>query len=137
MTTTVGNPENTSKNPVKKWFIRILILLAAIMVFYIYWMYYNPYSEGSRIGRDLKMSTKGNIFKTNEGYLTEGCRDFIGNSPVFTFSVEDEVVEKKLLELHLSPEACFELKYKEYRRTLPWRGDSRYVVIDAMELKGK
>lgn len=107
------------------------------MAFYIYWMYYNPYIVGSRIGRDLKMSTKGNILKTNEGYLTEGCRDFIGNSPVFTFSVEDDAIEKKLIDLQLRPEACFELKYKEYRKTLPWQGDSKYVVVDAMELQGK
>ena len=100
-------------------------------------MFYNTYSEGSRIGRDLKISTKGNIFKTNEGYLTEGCRDFIGNSPVFAFSVQDDIIEQKLLELQQSPEACFELKYKEYRRTLPWRGDSKYVVVDATELQGK
>jgi len=126
-----------AKNPIKKWFFRILIFIVFFLGIYIYWMFYNTYSEGSRIGRDLKISTKGNIFKTNEGYLTEGCRDFIGNSPVFAFSVQDDIIEQKLLELQQSPEACFELKYKEYRRTLPWRGDSKYVVVDATELQGK
>lgn len=131
------NPDKTSKNPIRKWFIRVLIFIVIFLGLYTYWMFYNPYSEGSRIGRDLKISTKGNIFKTNEGYLTEGCRDFIGNSPVFAFSVADDVVKQKLNALQLKPEACFELKYVEYRKTLPWRGDSKYVVIDALELQGK
>jgi hypothetical protein len=125
----------TTKNPVKKWLFRISIFVVLILTFYIYWMYFYPYSEGSRVGRDLKIITKGNIFKTCEGYLTEGCRDLIGNSSVFTFSVEDEAVEKKLLELQLKPKACMELKYREYRRTLPWRGDSKYVIYDATELQ--
>ncbi len=137
MDSTLNATGKAARNPIRKWFIRILIFLVFFMGLYIYWMYYNAYSRGSRIGRDLKMSTKGNIFKTNEGYLTEGCRDFIGNSPVFTFSVEDEAVEQKLEELQLQPEACFELKYIEYRKILPWRGDSKYVVIDALELQGK
>jgi hypothetical protein len=123
-----------TKNPVRKWVFRISLILILFLSVYIYWMYFNPYSEGSRVGRDLKVSTKGNVFKTCEGYLTEGCRDLIGNSPVFTFSVADEAVEKKLLDLQLKPKACMELKYREFRRTLPWRGDSKYVIYDAVEL---
>jgi hypothetical protein len=122
------------KSALRKWIFRGSLIIVAFLGLYIYWMYYNAYSKGSRIGRDLKISTKGNIFKTCEGYLTEGCRDVIGNSPVFVFSVADENVEKKLLDLQLKPKACIELKYEEYRRTMPWRGDSKYVVIDAIEL---
>jgi hypothetical protein len=133
MDTIANAPAKT--NTARKWIFRISALIILFLTFYIYWMYFNAYSEGSRIGRDLKISTKGNIFKTCEGYLTEGCRDVIGNSPVFTFSVEDEAVEKKLLELQLMPRACVELQYKEFRRTLPWRGDSKYVIYDAVLLQ--
>jgi hypothetical protein len=127
----------TKSNSARKWIFRISAIIILLLTFYIYWMYYNAYSEGSRIGRDLKISTKGNIFKTCEGYLTEGCRDVIGNSPVFSFSVADASVEQKLLELQLKPKACIELKYREYRRTLPWRGDSPYVIYDAVELQSE
>ncbi len=126
---------SSTKSPVRKWIFRISSVIVLFLAFYIYWMYFNAYSEGSRVGRDLKISTKGNIFKTCEGYLTEGCRDLIGNSSVFTFSVADETVEQKLLDLQLKPKACMELKYREYRRTLPWRGDSKYVIYDAVQLQ--
>lgn len=136
MESTSVNTSTTAKShsPFRKWFIRILLLIVLFLGFYIYWMYFNVYSEGSRIGRDLKVSTKGNVFKTCEGYISEGCRDLIGNPPVFVFSVSDEAIEKKLLELQLKPKSCFELKYVEYRRSLPWRGDSHYVITDAIEL---
>lgn len=126
--------KSTNRNPVRKWVIRISLLVLAVISFSIYWLYYNPYSKGSRIGKDLKISTKGNIFKTNEGYFTEGCRDVIGNLPIFTFSISDDAVQKTLEELQLKPTACIEVRYEEYRRTLPWRGDSKYVIVGAREL---
>ncbi len=131
-----SNSENLvrTKNPFRKWVIRILLIFILLMFLLMYWFYYNPYSKGSRIGKDLKISTKGNIFKTNEGYFTEGCRDVIGSPPIFTFSISDENVEKTLLELQLKPKACIELQYEEYRRTLPWRGDSKYIIVGAKEL---
>ena len=132
--TETSNPNTKPKSSFRKWGIRILLVLILLFGFNFYWMHYNAYSRGSRIGKDLKISTKGNIFKTNEGYFTEGCRDVIGNPPVFTFSFSDEVVEKMLLELQLKPKACIELEYEEYRKTLPWRGDSKYVIVGAREL---
>jgi hypothetical protein len=129
-----NNQTTEKRNPFRKWLIRISLIVIAVLSFSIYWLYYNPYSKGSRIGKDLKISTKGNIFKTNEGYFTEGCRDVIGNLPIFTFSISDETVEKTLEALQLKPTACIEVQYEEYRRTLPWRGDSKYVIVGAREL---
>jgi hypothetical protein len=133
-TSNTGQAIEPVKNSFRKWGFRISLFIVLILGIMIYWNFFNTYSSGSRIGKDLKISTKGNVFKTCEGYLTEGCRDVIGNAPVFTFSVEDEAVQKKLEELQLKPKACIELRYEEYRKTLPWRGDSKYVIVDAKEL---
>jgi hypothetical protein len=133
MAETVAQP-NTSKNKVRSWIIKILVIILLIISFLIYWKYYNAYSNGDRIGKDLKISTRGNIFKTCEGYFTEGCRDVVSNPVTFSFSVSDEEVEKKLLQYQLDPNACVKLTYVEYRNTLFWRGDSKYIIIAAEEL---
>lgn len=131
----VNTPQpNSSRKKIRGWIIKILVVFLLIITFVIYWKYYNAYSEGDRIGKDLKISTRGNIFKTCEGYLTEGCRDVVSNPVTFTFSVADEEVEKKLLQYQLDPNACVKLTYKEYRNTLFWRGDSKYVIVAAEEL---
>lgn len=101
----------------KAIFISILVILV-IGVVYIYWNYYNSYSRGNRDGRLYKFSRKGNVFKTNEGWIQYGS----GYQPKdFYFSVVDEKIADslnrcvgKLVELH----------YVQYRRSLPWRGDN-------------
>ncbi len=133
-TSSLTNQPGSTRKKVRGWIIKILIGLVLILGFVIYWKYYNAYSEGDRIGKDLKISTRGNLFKTCEGYLTEGCRDVVSNPVTFTFSVSDEEVEKKLLQYQLDPNSCVKLTYVEYRNTLFWRGDSKYVVVAAEEL---
>lgn len=125
---------NSSRKKIRGWVIKILLVLLLIIAFVVYWKYYNAYSNGDRIGKDLKISTRGNIFKTCEGYFTEGCRDVVSNPVTFSFSVSDEEVEKKLLQYQLDPNACVKLTYVEYRNTLFWRGDSKYIIIAAEEL---
>ena len=130
-----NNPSSVApKNKLRGWIIKISALLLLILTAYFYWNYFNAYSEGDRIGKDIKISSKGNIFKTCEGYITEGCRDVVSNPITFMFSVNDAVVEEKLKQFQLDPNACVRLKYKELRKTLPWRGDSHYLIIDAEKL---
>ena len=72
---------------------------------------------------------KGNLFKTYEGKLIQsGLR---GGSPgsiqsyEFQFSVADEHVADILMR---NAGKSFDLHYKEYHHTLPWRGFTRYIV---------
>jgi hypothetical protein len=104
-------------------FISILVILL-VGTGYIYWFYYNPYSEGSREGVLQKFSRKGNIFKTYEGEMIQlgfGQRGAAINSQYYYFSVDDPQIADSL-------ENCLgkivRLHYIQYRKTLPWRGEN-------------
>ena len=102
--------------------ILIVLLLAAGLV---YWFFYNVYSDGNRDGILIKITRKGNVFKTSEGEMWLSCRQMI-NPEKFYFSIEDKNLADSLQNLQ---DACVKLSYKQYRSTLPWRGDSKYVVV--------
>lgn len=105
-------------------FFTILILILSV-VGYTYWYYYNPYSDGYREGVLQKFSRKGNVFKTYEGEIIQrGFGQVAGGNfkaQYFTFSVVDMHVADSL-------ENCMDKRVKvhyiQYRRSLPWRGDS-------------
>lgn len=111
------------------------LLLLGLLCLIIWWRYYKAYSEGERIGKDLKISTRGDVFKTCEGYFTEGCRDVLNNTNVFAFSVIDNQVEEQLKQLQLEPNACVYVRYIQTHHTLPWRGESQYMIIEAKRLE--
>jgi hypothetical protein len=125
----------------------IVISLSVILISvlgYIYWFYYNPYSDGTRIGVLQKFSRKGNVFKTYEGEMIQlgfGQRGAAINSQYYYFSVDDERLADSL-------EHCqgkiVKLHYIQYRRSLPWRGENydktnaengQYVVDRIDEVK--
>ncbi|MBI2730398.1 MAG: 6-phosphogluconate dehydrogenase [Sphingobacteriales bacterium] len=111
------------------WSIILILLLTGI--FLGYWFYYNPYSEGERKGTLIKISRKGNVFKTFEGEMWLSCRQTV-NAEKFLFSIGTEVVADSLIKLQ---DECVQLKYKEYRLSLPWRGDSHYVITGYERVK--
>lgn len=107
----------------KTIFISILVILLAVTG-YVYWYYYNPYSDGYREGVLQKFSRKGNVFKTYEGEMIQlgfGQRGAAINSQYYYFSVSDEQLADSL-------EHCLgkivKLHYTQYRRSLPWRGEN-------------
>ncbi len=112
------------------WFVLIAIVMGSFLV---YWMYYNTYSDGNRSGLLQKFSHKGNIFKTYEGELImssiTGSRSSVIASEKFFFSVDNDSIANLLnnLEGHFVT-----LHYLQKRRTLPWRGESKYI-IDGVE----
>jgi hypothetical protein len=61
-------------------------ILAAIIVLVIAWfafIYYVPYSQGTRSGELIKISNRGVFFKTWQGEISQG----ISGAQVFTFSI--------------------------------------------------
>ena len=108
-----------------------LLILLLIFVLLGYWFYYNPYSEGERKGTLIKISKKGNVFKTHEGEMWLSCRQTM-NAEKFFFSIAEKSIADSLAQLQ---DECVQLKYKEYRRSLPWRGDSRYVITGYEKIK--
>jgi hypothetical protein len=108
------------------WVLFLLILGSAI---FIYWKYYFVFGEGAKAGELNFMVKKGYVFKTWEGKLIQsGLRSKTPNTVQsfdFDFSVEDEAVAQKLLT---NDGKVFNLHYKEYNGSLPWRGHSNYIV---------
>ncbi|RTL58902.1 MAG: 6-phosphogluconate dehydrogenase [Sphingobacteriales bacterium] len=109
----------------------IVLLLLLVGSFLIYWFYYNPFSEGERKGSLIKISKKGNVFKTYEGEMWLSCRQTV-NAEKFLFSIADKNIADSLVQLQ---DECVQLKYKEYRRTLPWRGENKYVITGYERVK--
>src|SRR5688572_2146750 len=103
-------------------------LVLAVLGGLAYYLYGN-YSDGFRAGTVVKLSRKGNLFKTYEGQLNLGMV-LTENSPsptsvgnIWEFSVgrqDQDVVDS--LEKAMTTGQRVRLHYKEKYRTLPWRG---------------
>ncbi|RYY89878.1 MAG: hypothetical protein EOO15_04865 [Chitinophagaceae bacterium] len=116
------------------WTIVLLCLL--VLGIFVYWRYFNTYSEGNRFGLLQKFSRKGNFFKTYEGELILSSVSGNNNVPIasekFFFSVAEDSVASKLLTLEGHRVS---LHYSEKRGSLFWRGESNYIVDGVTEEK--
>ncbi len=104
-------------------FLFVFLLIVGVAGF-VYWNYYNPFGDGSRVGMLQKFSRKGNVFKTYEGeLLQEGFGRRAGGltAQYFYFSVEEEAVAARLEKLQGQ---MVKVQYTQYRRALPWRGEN-------------
>jgi hypothetical protein len=89
-----------------------------------YWKYCFVYSDGNREGLLNKFSTKGTIFKTNEGELllpgvVPGMNQLSNN--YFYFSTTDPKVTAILKD---AAGQKVKVHYMQYNTALPWRGDN-------------
>jgi lysophospholipid acyltransferase (LPLAT)-like uncharacterized protein len=119
--------------PMKKFLTRLFFILIAIVALTIYWKYYFTYSEGYRAGLLQKFSNKGSIFKTYEGELILSSVATTANMSIasekFFFSVSDETVARKIEKMQGENVV---VHYSEMNGTLPWRGETKYLVDSIM-----
>jgi hypothetical protein len=130
------NPPPKKRSGFKKfmsWFIVILLLIVGVI---IWWHYFYVFGEGVKSGELNYVVKKGNIFKTYEGKLIQsGLRSkAIGSvqSYEFEFSVTDDSIANILMT---NSGNYFDLHYKEYKGTIPWRGYSVFVVDKIISTK--
>lgn len=116
-----------------------MILLAVFLILggFIWFKYYYVFGEGVKSGHLNYAVYKGNVFKTYEGKLIQ--EGFGRNSKngqfttyEFEFSVEDPEVFK---QLEMNSGKYFDLHYKEYKGTLPWRGNTVYIVDKIVNMR--
>ncbi len=118
-------------------FVRWLVLFLLIFFsFLFWWQYYYVFGEGVKSGELNFVVRKGNVFKTYEGKLIQsGLRSkTIGSvqSYEFDFSVTNDSIANILMN---NSGSYFDLHYKEYKGSLPWRGYSVYVVDKIISTK--
>jgi len=133
---TLNAPVKKKKSGFKKflgWFFFILVLFLGFM---FWWNYYYVFGEGVKSGELNYVVKKGNIFKTYEGKLIQsGLRSkAVGSvqSYEFEFSVENDSIANVLME---NSGKYFDLHYKEYKKALPWRGFSPYIVDGILKME--
>lgn len=119
------------KSKLRKYFRTFVLIAAAVIVLLVYWNYFNVKSNGDRKGVLIKFSHKGNIFKTDEGEMWLGCRQTV-NAEKYFFSVTNDSIAAILRNLQ---DECLQIEYKEYRSTLPWRGESKYIVFGVKKIE--
>ena len=119
-----------------KKFLKIsLVVLLLIFAVIFWWRHYFVFGEGVKAGDLNYLVRKGYIFKTWEGKLIQ--TGFKTPNPgaiqsnEFDFSIVDDSIAVKL---ERASGKFVELRYKEYIKPLPWRGMSRYIVIEILDI---
>jgi hypothetical protein len=129
METTTNQSGRKTYRKLKRIGCSFVLILLVIVAGFFYWKYYFTYSDGERFGLLQKFSHKGNIFKTYEGEMILSSIQSNTNvaiaSEKFYFSVEQKPLADQLMRLqgkHVT------VHYKQKKGTLPWRGESEYIV---------
>ena len=113
---------------------RIILVVILVGFAAVGYFYFGTYSEGVRSGVVIKVSKKGFIFKTYEGQLnllTFGAsksQNLVAENFDFSVPTYETDVIKTLEEVSLSGERV-SLHYVEKFVTLPWRGDTKYLIV--------
>lgn len=109
----------------KKTLFIILGVILVITLSYFAFMYYVPYSEGTRAGELIQFSHRGVMVKTWEGEISQG----ISGAQIFSFSVldKDSDVIEKLKEYQGS---YVKVTYVERNASFAIWGESKFFVTD-------
>ncbi len=121
---------------IKKYLIIAFILLLLAGAGFFWWQHYFVFGEGVKAGTLNYLVRKGYVFKTWEGKLIQS--GFKSSEPgalqsnEFQFSIADD---KVAVSLERASGKFVELRYREYIKPLPWRGMSKYVVFEVVNIK--
>ncbi|GGW99642.1 hypothetical protein [Salegentibacter mishustinae] len=112
----------------KKTLFSILGVIVLLFIAWFAFIYFVPYSEGTRSGELIKFSKKGVISKTWEGEISQG----ISGAQIFQFSVLDN--NKEAIEALRENEGNYvRLKYMERYATFFFWGDTKYFITEVEE----
>ncbi len=109
----------------KKVLFKILAGIILLAVLWFAFIYFVPYSEGTRSGELIKISNKGVVFKTWEGEISQG----ISGAQIFSFSVLDK--DREVIENLKTLQGNYvKVTYVERFDSFFFWGDTKYFIID-------
>ena len=117
--------------------ITIVSLLLLVLAGFVYFRFFFVYSEGTNEGDINYFQREGFIFKTYEGKMIQTGYNSHNTSATiqsneFKFSVEDERIAK---QIDNNSSRQVKLHWKRYLGTLPWRGNSQFVVDSIISVR--
>ena len=123
----INNTDMTTAGKVITWSSVIAVIALAGFIFFKFCF---VYSEGVNEGDINYFQKEGFVFKTYEGKMIQtGLKNSKVQGSVqsneFKFSVVDERVAQQLNE---GTNTGVKLHWKRYLGTLPWRGNSQFIV---------
>ena len=123
-----------TKGKIIGWTTAIIVLALAA---FIYIKFCFVYSEGINEGDINYFQKEGFIFKTYEGKMIQtGYNSKNSNATIqsneFKFSVTEDAIADTLMRCSGKN---VELRWKRYMGTLPWRGNSEYVVTEVLSIE--
>lgn len=115
----------------------IASLLLLVLAGFVYFRFFFVYSEGTNEGDINYFQREGFIFKTYEGKMIQTGYNSHNTSATiqsneFKFSVEDERIAK---QIDNNSSRQVKLHWKRYLGTLPWRGNSQFVVDSIISVR--
>lgn len=122
----------------KKTISIISVVLLLALGGFLYFKFWFVYSSGVNEGDINYFQREGFIFKTYEGkmiqtgYNSKNTTSTI-QSNEFKFSVVDERIAE---QINNSSGRQIKLQWKRYLGTLPWRGNSQFVVDSIIKVGG-
>lgn len=120
----------------KVWTTILSVLLLGLAVF-VYFKFFFVYSEGTNEGDINYFQREGFVFKTYEGKMIQTGYNSHNTSATiqsneFKFSVEDKRIAE---QIDSNSSRQIKLHWKRYLGTLPWRGNSQFVVDSIILVK--
>ena len=121
----------------KKIIAIIATLLVVALATFVYVKFFFVYSQGVNEGDINYFQNEGFIFKTYEGKMIQTGYNSRNTSATiqsneFKFSVVDERVAE---QIDSNSSRQIKLHWKRYLGTLPWRGNSQFVVDSIISVK--
>ena len=115
----------------------ILSVLLLGLAIFVYVKFFFVYSEGTNEGDINYFQREGFVFKTYEGKMIQTGYNSHNTSATiqsneFKFSLVDERIAE---QIDSNSSRQIKLHWKRYLGTLPWRGNSQFVVDSIISVK--
>lgn len=119
------------------WHLWVWIAVAGVVIglfVAVYLRYFSPYvSEATQYGYVEDIEKRGTVFQTYEGVILP-YKELMDTTRVyredFKFSVKDPQVATLLRRMQYA-NLPVRVEYKRYHASLPWRGESKIIVVAA------